>query len=86
MRRRRLPRFQVALQALSRHNPVVLRSAADSDQATLAFDEELQRLSTQGVMGELILLNHNTDGGPILRYPLRPSRASQSNSVAYEAP
>jgi hypothetical protein len=84
--RRRLPRFQVVLQASSRHQPVVLRAAADSDQATIAFDDELQRLTTQGVMGELILLNHNKGGGPILRYPLRPSRASQSESVAYEAP
>jgi hypothetical protein len=82
----RLPRFQVVLQTSSRLAPVVLRAAADSDQATLAFDEEFQRLTTQGVMGELILLNHNKGGGPILRYPLRPSRASQSNSVAYEAP
>ena len=72
MPRRRLPRFQVVLQTSSRHEPVVLRSAADSDQATIAFDEELQRLTTQGLRGELTLLNHNKGGGPILRYPLGP--------------
>jgi hypothetical protein len=63
-------RFQVVLQPSATDAPIVLRSAADPNQATLAFHEELQRLMTQGVAGELAMRNHQHGRTPILRQPL----------------
>jgi hypothetical protein len=63
-------RFQVALQLSATDAPIVLRSAADPNLATLAFHEELQRLTTQGVTGELVMRNHQHSRTPILRQPL----------------
>ena len=62
-------RFAVVLQASSTDEPIVLRATADPNTATMAFHEELQRLTTQGATGELIVLKHQ--GVPILRQPLK---------------
>jgi hypothetical protein len=63
-------RFAVGLQASSADEPIVLRSAADPNNATIAFHEELQRLTTQGTTGELLMWNHHKGHTPILRQPL----------------
>ena len=63
-------RFEVVLQASSADEPIVLRSAADPNNATIAFHEELQRLTTQGATGELLMWNHRKGHTPILRQPL----------------
>ncbi len=63
-------RFDVVLQPSFPDEPIVLRSAADPNRATMAFHEELQRLTSQGAMGELIMLKHNDVPKRILRHPL----------------
>jgi hypothetical protein len=66
-------RFDVVLQPSLPEAPIVLRSAIDPNQATLAFHEELQRLTTQGAIGELILLRYNDVPTRLLRHPLEGS-------------
>ena len=66
-------RFDVVLQPAFPDAPIVLRSAVDPNQATLAFHEELQRLTTQGAIGELILLRYNDVPTRLLRHPLEGS-------------
>jgi hypothetical protein len=46
-------------------------SAADADQATVAFHAELQRLRQERRQGELVILKHSEENRPILREPLR---------------
>jgi len=69
-RRRPSHRFEVVWQTASAGDPVVLRSFADPDHATLAFHEELQRLTRQGAAGELHMRKPHGAPSPLLRQPL----------------
>jgi hypothetical protein len=51
--------FTVVWRASPADEPIVLRSAADSNLATMAFHEELARLSRQEATGELVMRNHD---------------------------
>ena len=68
------PRFAVVLQPSPADEAIVLQETPDPNQATLAFHEELRRLTTQGATGELLMCNHHNAHIPILRLPL-PGRA-----------
>ena len=71
VRGRSSQRFEVVLQASSADEPIiVLRSTADPNLATMAFHEELQRLTIQGAVGELHMRKHHGTRPPILRQPL----------------
>jgi hypothetical protein len=72
-------RFEVVLQSSSADEPIVLRSATDPNTATMAFHEELQRLTTQGATGELSLRKHRGVQTPVLRQTLE--RLSRDKSV-----
>jgi hypothetical protein len=63
-------RFEVVLQSSSADETIVLRSATDPNTATMAFHEELQRLTTQGATGELSLRKHPGAQTPVLRQTL----------------
>ena len=73
-------RFEVVLQPATADAPIVLRSSADPNTATLAFHEEFQRLTTQRASGELLLRQSTNVQNPLLRQPLA------SGSVARDAP
>ena len=77
MRKRRTVRFEVVLQAPAADAPIVLRSSADPNTATLAFHEEFQRLTTQRATGELLLRRSSNVQHPLLRQP----RASGSSTA-----
>ena len=62
--------FELVMQASSADEPILLRSEADPNNATVAFHEELRRLTLQGVTGELIVRKHNGARNPVLRQPL----------------
>ena len=64
------PRFTVMLRPSPADEPIVLRETPDPNDATLAFHEELHRLTTQGAKGELLMCNHDNARIPILRLPL----------------
>ena len=63
-------RFDIVLQPSRPDEPVVLRSAVDPNQATVAFQEEFERLTAEGTLGELVMLRCNAISTPILRQPL----------------
>jgi hypothetical protein len=65
-------RFDVVLQPSLPDEPIVLRSVADPNHATLAFHEELERLTVERAMGELVMLRYNDMAKRILRQPLEP--------------
>jgi hypothetical protein len=62
--------FEIVFLAAAADEPLVLRATADPNTATLAFHEELQRLTTQGATGELVVLNYHGAAIPLLRQPL----------------
>jgi len=64
------PQFEIVWQASSGAAPVVLRSATDADETTLAFFEELARLRRLAAPGELLVRNGDRARGPLLRLPL----------------
>ena len=70
MRKGRTVRFEVVLQPSAAGAPVVLRTSADPNTATLAFHEEFQRLTTQRATGELLLRQPSNVRHPLLRQPL----------------
>ena len=72
-------RFDVVLQSSSADERLVLRSVTDPNTATIAFHEELQRLTTQGATGELSLRKHHGAQTPVLRQTLE--RLSRDKSV-----
>jgi hypothetical protein len=72
-------RFEVVLQASPTDEPIVLRSSANPNTATLAFHDELRRLTTQQATGELIM-RKRTSVHPILRQPLA-SRSSTPERI-----
>ena len=47
--------FEVVWQASPADTPVVLRSTIDANEATMAFYEELARLTRQEASGELLV-------------------------------
>ena len=63
-------RFEVVLQPSLPDEPVVLRSVVDPNHATVAFQEEFERLTAEGTLGELVMLRYNAISKPILRQPL----------------
>jgi hypothetical protein len=64
-------RFEVVLQPSLPDEPIVLRSTVDPNHATVAFHQELERLTAQRAMGELILMRYNDFSKRILRQPLQ---------------
>lgn len=62
--------FEVVWQPSSADEPIVLRSVTDSNEATVAFHEELAGLMTQRRSGELLVRKHPAPRTPILRLPL----------------
>ena len=62
--------FEVVLQTSPGDTPIVLRSTADVNEATMAFHEVLQLLRRQAATGELIVRNANSALVPLLRQPL----------------
>jgi hypothetical protein len=64
-------RFEVVLQPSLPDEPIVLRSTVDPNDATVAFHQELERLTAQRAMGELILMRYNRISKRILRQPLQ---------------
>ena len=65
--------FDVVLQPSLPDEPVVLRSTVDPNHATMAFQEELERLTAQRAMGELIMLKYNDVPKRLLRQLLEGS-------------
>lgn len=65
------PRFEIVWQASPAEAPTVLRSAADANEATIAFLEELARLEAQEATGELVVRNGDRALHPLLRQPLK---------------
>ena len=63
-------RFEVVLQTSSADKAIVLRATGSPNAATIAFHEELRRLTTQGITGELVIVRHAGADTPILRQPL----------------
>jgi hypothetical protein len=49
---------------------VVLDSAPDPNQATIAFHQTRQRLIQEQVRGELVMVQHNRGARMLLREPL----------------
>ncbi len=66
----RLHPFEVELNASATQESQVLHTACDANQATLAFDAELQRLTQQPIDGELLLVRHDEEPRTLLRQPL----------------
>jgi hypothetical protein len=64
-------RFEIVWQAASADAPIVLQSAADANEATVAYHEELARLRMQEAPGELLVRNGDRVRPPLLRQPLR---------------
>ncbi len=65
--------FDVGLQPSLPDEPIVLRSTVDPNHATMVFQEELERLTAEGAMGELVMLRYNDMPKPILRQSLEGS-------------
>ena len=63
--------FEVVLQSSSADEPIVLRTATDPNEATMAFHQELQRLRTQGATGEVLMRIDDQPQRPLLRQPLQ---------------
>jgi hypothetical protein len=63
-------RFEIVFLTAAVDEPRVLRSTTDPNTATLAFHEELVRLTIRKATGELILCKPTTAHAPLLRQPL----------------
>ena len=63
-------RFEIVWQAASADAPIGLQSAADANEATVAYHEELARLRTQQTTGELVMRKGDRVRPPLLRQPL----------------
>lgn len=75
--------FEIVLTASPGSGPVVLRSAAGADEATLAFAAELRRLRAQRARGELAI-RHGHDGRtPLLRQPLSDQAPVRGTTPAH---
>jgi hypothetical protein len=58
--------------------PIVLRSAADANEATMAFHEELARLTVQEASGEVFVRNSTPAQPPLLRQSLNHPKTHAS--------
>jgi len=66
--------FEVVFDRRPANTRIVLQSATDANEATLAFDEALRRLTLKGATGELLVRNDNRSDHPLLRLPLTHQR------------
>ena len=66
----RLDPFAIVLRADEAAAPVVLQSARDADEATVAFHSERQRLKQCRVVGDLLLMRQGKGARKLLREPL----------------
>ena len=63
--------FHVVLQAAGARSPVVLRTAPDANEATIAFHVARQRLTRDQVAGDLVLLvRQDEEPRTLLREPV----------------
>ena len=60
-------RFEVVWQPSPADTPAVLTSTADANAATMAFHEELARLTVQEAPGEVFVRNSTRAQPPLLR-------------------
>ena len=65
-----LARFTIVLANEETAEAVVLDSAPDANQATIAFHQTRQRLLQERVRGELVLVHHDRGARMLLREPL----------------
>ena len=76
MRSGRVRRFEIIFHPDSEEGPIPLESAVDANQATMVFHTQFQRLTREGIPGELVIMNHHdrqgtAEGNAVLRHPLR---------------
>jgi hypothetical protein len=64
-------RFDIVFEPAGARKPQVLRSAPDGDGATLAFDDEWDRLTAGHVAGMLLLVCRHDEPCTLLRRRLR---------------
>jgi len=62
--------FEIVWRTSPAEEPIVLRSAADANAATMAFHEELARLTVQEASGEVFVRNSTHAQPPLLRQSL----------------
>jgi hypothetical protein len=62
--------FNILLANEETMEAVVLDSAADANQATIAFHQTRQRLIHEQARGELVMVQHNRGARMLLREPL----------------
>jgi hypothetical protein len=67
-------RFEIVWQPSPSEAPIVLRSAVDANEATMAFHEELARLRSQEATGELFMRKGDSARHPLVRQPLKKNR------------
>ena len=65
-----LARFNIVLANEDTAEAVVLASAPNADQATIAFHQTRQRLIHERVRGELVMVHHNQGARMLLRESL----------------
>jgi hypothetical protein len=76
--------FEIVWQISPDSTPVVLRSATDANEATIAFSEELARLRRHAAPGEVLVRSGEGNQRPFLREALpqgtavQPARADRS--------
>lgn len=63
--------FEVVFRPRSATKRIVLQSATDANQATMAFHEALQQLTAQGATGELLVRTRHRPHHPLVRLPLK---------------
>jgi hypothetical protein len=68
--------FEIVFRPDSDEAPIPLESVGDANQATMAFHDQVQRLTREGTPGELVIMNRNgnqdsVEGSAVLRQPLR---------------
>jgi hypothetical protein len=62
--------YEVLQQASSAAEPIVLWSGSDSNEATMAFHEELRRLRTEGATGDVLVQRLDPGHRCLVRQPL----------------
>jgi hypothetical protein len=71
-----LERFNIVLANEDTAEAVVLDSAPDAAQATIAFHQARQRLIQERVRGELVMVQHNRGARMLLRESLGTAAVS----------
>jgi hypothetical protein len=67
-------RFEIVWQPSPAEAPIVLRSAVDANEATMAFHEELVCLRSQEATGELFIRKGDRARHSLVRQPLKNHR------------